>query len=145
RLAQALLSHRHAELPHGGAGRLSHGGDFIRGRIQYDMAVAHAAHQDAAGWSRRRVCLVATGDCQRLYAGVLPDDRAIVARHAGTFAAASNSVSVAGGVTVISDGAQPISIPLQRCATTFARGTRALEPLDLRIGAGETVVLLGPS
>jgi putative spermidine/putrescine transport system ATP-binding protein len=48
-------------------------------------------------------------------------------------------------VTVISDGAQPISITLQRCAKTFADGTRALEPLDLRIGAGETVVLLGPS
>ena len=28
---------------------------------------------------------------------------------------------------------------------TFADGTRALEPLDLAIAAGETVVLLGPS
>ena len=38
-----------------------------------------------------------------------------------------------------------VSIRLERCAKTFADGTRALEPLDLSIAAGETVVLLGPS
>ncbi|RFU46476.1 ABC transporter ATP-binding protein [Paraburkholderia sp. DHOC27] len=38
----------------------------------------------------------------------------------------------------------PVSITLAQCGKTF-RGTRALEPLDLRIGAGETLVLLGPS
>jgi putative spermidine/putrescine transport system ATP-binding protein len=48
-------------------------------------------------------------------------------------------------VTVIPDTAKPISIRLERCAKTFANGTRALEPLDLTIDAGETVVLLGPS
>ncbi|WP_109483198.1 ABC transporter ATP-binding protein [Paraburkholderia sp. C35] len=37
-----------------------------------------------------------------------------------------------------------IPITLTRCAKTF-RGTRVLEPLDLPIGAGETLVLLGPS
>jgi putative spermidine/putrescine transport system ATP-binding protein len=40
--------------------------------------------------------------------------------------------------------APSVSITLQRCAKTF-RGARVLEPLDLRIEAGETVVLLGPS
>ncbi|MFM0724452.1 ABC transporter ATP-binding protein [Paraburkholderia strydomiana] len=41
---------------------------------------------------------------------------------------------------------KPASIPitLTQCAKTF-RGTRVLEPLDLRIDAGETLVLLGPS
>jgi putative spermidine/putrescine transport system ATP-binding protein len=41
------------------------------------------------------------------------------------------------------DGA--LSIALQGCAKTFPDGTRALEPTDLAIAAGETVVLLGPS
>ena len=40
---------------------------------------------------------------------------------------------------------KPLSITLTGCAKTFADGTRALEPLDLKINAGETVVLLGPS
>jgi putative spermidine/putrescine transport system ATP-binding protein len=39
----------------------------------------------------------------------------------------------------------PLSIELKACAKTFANGTRVLEPLDLHIAAGETVVLLGPS
>jgi len=39
----------------------------------------------------------------------------------------------------------PMSIALKNCAKTFADGTRALEPLDLSINAGETVVFLGPS
>jgi putative spermidine/putrescine transport system ATP-binding protein len=37
-----------------------------------------------------------------------------------------------------------IPITLTQCAKTF-RGARVLEPLDLRIDAGETLVLLGPS
>jgi putative spermidine/putrescine transport system ATP-binding protein len=37
-----------------------------------------------------------------------------------------------------------VSIALTQCAKTF-RGTRVLEPLDLQIEAGETLVLLGPS
>jgi putative spermidine/putrescine transport system ATP-binding protein len=41
--------------------------------------------------------------------------------------------------------ATPLSIRMERCAKTFADGTRALDPLDLEIAAGETVVLLGPS
>jgi putative spermidine/putrescine transport system ATP-binding protein len=41
--------------------------------------------------------------------------------------------------------ATPLPIRLERCAKTFADGTRALDPLDLEIAAGETVVLLGPS
>ncbi len=40
---------------------------------------------------------------------------------------------------------QPLAITLSRCAKTFGDGTRALEPLDLDIKAGETVVFLGPS
>ena len=38
-----------------------------------------------------------------------------------------------------------VPIRLVRCAKTFDDGTRALEPLDLEIRAGETVVVLGPS
>jgi len=38
-----------------------------------------------------------------------------------------------------------IPIHLQRCTKTFPDGTRALQPLDLDIAAGETIVLLGPS
>jgi putative spermidine/putrescine transport system ATP-binding protein len=38
-----------------------------------------------------------------------------------------------------------VPIRLAQCAKTFRDGTRALEPLDLAISAGETVVLLGPS
>jgi putative spermidine/putrescine transport system ATP-binding protein len=37
------------------------------------------------------------------------------------------------------------AIRLVACAKTFADGVRALEPLDLEIAGGETVVLLGPS
>jgi putative spermidine/putrescine transport system ATP-binding protein len=40
---------------------------------------------------------------------------------------------------------KPLSIQLHSCAKTFADGTRVLEPLDLNINAGETLVLLGPS
>lgn len=36
-------------------------------------------------------------------------------------------------------------VQLQGCAKTFPDGTRALEPLDLQIAGGETVVFLGPS
>ncbi len=45
----------------------------------------------------------------------------------------------------MTDTAKPVSISLTNCAKTFADGTRALEPLDLAIDAGETVVFLGPS
>jgi putative spermidine/putrescine transport system ATP-binding protein len=38
-----------------------------------------------------------------------------------------------------------VPIELRGCAKTFADGTRALHPVDLRIAAGETLVLLGPS
>lgn len=38
-----------------------------------------------------------------------------------------------------------VAIRLRNCAKTFPDGTRALEPLDFEIAAGETVVLLGPS
>ena len=38
----------------------------------------------------------------------------------------------------------PVPIALTQCAKTF-HGTRVLEPLDLSIGSGETLVLLGPS
>ncbi len=37
------------------------------------------------------------------------------------------------------------SIRLEGCAKTFPDGTRALEPINLEIAGGETVVLLGPS
>lgn len=40
---------------------------------------------------------------------------------------------------------QAVAISLENCAKTFADGTRALEPVNLEIPAGETVVLLGPS
>ncbi len=39
----------------------------------------------------------------------------------------------------------PVSVRIERCGKTFADGTKALEPLDLEIKAGETVVFLGPS
>ncbi len=45
----------------------------------------------------------------------------------------------------ISEAAKPISITLQQCAKTFPDGTRALEPLDMKIEASETIVFLGPS
>lgn len=37
------------------------------------------------------------------------------------------------------------AIHLRDCGKTFADGTRALEPMDLDINGGETVVFLGPS
>jgi putative spermidine/putrescine transport system ATP-binding protein len=39
----------------------------------------------------------------------------------------------------------PVAVRLQRCAKTFARDFRALEPVDLEVRAGETLALLGPS
>ncbi|HXJ79629.1 MAG TPA: ABC transporter ATP-binding protein [Candidatus Methylomirabilis sp.] len=38
-----------------------------------------------------------------------------------------------------------VSIRLVQCGKTFADGTRAVEPLDLEVRAGETMVFLGPS
>ena len=38
-----------------------------------------------------------------------------------------------------------LTIELTSCAKTFADGTRVLEPLNMHIQAGETLVLLGPS
>ena len=43
------------------------------------------------------------------------------------------------------DAIRPVSVRLERCGKTFADGTKALEPLDLEIKAGETAVFLGPS
>jgi putative spermidine/putrescine transport system ATP-binding protein len=40
---------------------------------------------------------------------------------------------------------QPVTITLERCAKTYADGTRALQPTDLRVEGGETLALLGPS
>ncbi|TWC68291.1 ABC transporter ATP-binding protein [Herbaspirillum sp. SJZ099] len=40
---------------------------------------------------------------------------------------------------------QAVPIRLAQCAKSFENGTRALQPLDLEIRAGETLVLLGPS
>jgi putative spermidine/putrescine transport system ATP-binding protein len=37
------------------------------------------------------------------------------------------------------------AITLSACAKTFGDGTRALEPVNLEVEGGETVVLLGPS
>ena len=37
------------------------------------------------------------------------------------------------------------AVTLQSCSKTFPDGTRALEPVDLKVAGGETVVLLGPS
>ena len=45
----------------------------------------------------------------------------------------------------MSDTAAPLAIRLEGCGKTFPDGTRALEPLDLDIRAGETLVFLGPS
>ena len=46
----------------------------------------------------------------------------------------------------MSQGQDPgTAINLLSCAKTFANGVKALEPLDLEITGGETVVLLGPS
>lgn len=38
-----------------------------------------------------------------------------------------------------------VSITLTQCSRTFAGGNVALQPLDLQVNAGETLVLLGPS
>jgi putative spermidine/putrescine transport system ATP-binding protein len=40
---------------------------------------------------------------------------------------------------------RPVAITLERCAKTWPDGTRALQPLDLRVEGGETLALLGPS
>lgn len=39
----------------------------------------------------------------------------------------------------------PVSVRLEACAKTYPGGGRALEPLDLTIAGGETLVFLGPS
>ncbi|MFZ1493137.1 MAG: ABC transporter ATP-binding protein [Candidatus Competibacter denitrificans] len=40
---------------------------------------------------------------------------------------------------------EPLAIQLRACAKTFPGGARVLEPINLDIRAGETLVLLGPS
>ena len=54
-------------------------------------------------------------------------------------------MSVARTSVAATSDLRPVSVRLERCGKTFADGTRALEPLDLEINAGETVVFLGPS
>jgi putative spermidine/putrescine transport system ATP-binding protein len=43
------------------------------------------------------------------------------------------------------DNLAPTSIRLTQCSKRYADGTVAVDPLDLEIAAGETVVILGPS
>ena len=45
----------------------------------------------------------------------------------------------------MTEAGKPLAIALENCAKTFPDGTKALEPLDFAIHAGETVVFLGPS
>jgi putative spermidine/putrescine transport system ATP-binding protein len=45
----------------------------------------------------------------------------------------------------MTEASKPLAIALENCAKTFPDGTKALEPLDFAIEAGETVVFLGPS
>ena len=40
---------------------------------------------------------------------------------------------------------EPVPVRLEGCSKTFGNGARALEPLDLTIRGGETMVFLGPS
>src|SRR5207244_7947653 len=40
---------------------------------------------------------------------------------------------------------EAVAVRLVNCAKTFPDGTRAVEPLDLEIRGGETIVFLGPS
>jgi putative spermidine/putrescine transport system ATP-binding protein len=51
-------------------------------------------------------------------------------------------MTTATGSAIAGHGA---ALRLERCGKTFADGTRALEPADLDIARGETLVLLGPS
>ena len=60
-------------------------------------------------------------------------------------AGATASRSSAGGVSGSRAAAGSVPIRLAAVGKTFADGTRALEPIDLEIAAGETLVLLGPS
>ena len=53
------------------------------------------------------------------------------------------SAAGAGASDARADGG--VAIRLRGCGRTFADGTRALQPTDLDVAAGETVVLLGPS
>ena len=55
------------------------------------------------------------------------------------------SHSSAGGASGPRAAAGSVPIRLDAVAKTFPDGTRALEPIDLEIAAGETLVLLGPS
>jgi putative spermidine/putrescine transport system ATP-binding protein len=45
----------------------------------------------------------------------------------------------------INDTNRGVAVRIEACGKTFADGTRALQPVDLAIARGETVVLLGPS
>ncbi len=54
-------------------------------------------------------------------------------------------MSAAGGGAGEARAGGGVAIRLRGCGRTFADGTRALQPTDLEIAAGETVVLLGPS
>src|SRR3990172_8265249 len=142
RIFPAHLHRRAAELPFRHPGGLAHGRDPVHGRVQHDLAPPHAAHQDAARRSRRRLRFAPPRGRQRLHPGVLRHDRPAPHRHpgAGPAGRAGNESDAA-----MSEAPAPLAIRLERCGKTFADGTRALEPLDLEIRAGETLVVLGPS
>jgi putative spermidine/putrescine transport system ATP-binding protein len=105
-------------------------------RVQLDMDAAHAADQDSAGRSGRRLRLDAAGGGLGLHARVFRDGAAAADRHAMGRRARAEARAMTGL------GAR---IALSDVAKTFEGGARALTPSSIEIERGEILALLGPS
>src|SRR5215469_10448170 len=121
------------------SGRLADGGDAVARRVQSHLDAAHTADEDLAGGPGRQLRVHAARGRLRLHAGILRDDHPAAGRDAGLRRLGRNAE---GGAMKTEHG---VAVHVAACAKTFADGTRALEPVTLDIGRGETVVLLGPS
>src|SRR5829696_899377 len=130
--------------------RLADGCDALGRRVQHHLDAAYANQQDGAGRPCRQLRLDADRDRQRLYDDLSPDDRAVAApdpvhRGAGPAPPRRQRRGRAARRFIVMARSAGIPVRLQGCAKTFRDGTRALEPLDVLIEGGETLVLLGPS
>ncbi len=101
---------------------------------------------DPAGGAGGQLRLHASRNRQCLHAGFLHHDRAAADRHPDAGWCAQGPSPEVPPVTAIPPKPRTgAAITLTRLRQNLRDGTRALEPVDLAIAAGETVVLLGPS
>ena len=117
------------------------------GEFNLTLAAHHAAHPDACrsgspvAYTNSRLEL---GSAYTLLFFVMIIPLLVALQLCGNPSRAPRKAGAMDG-RVMTVRLVPPRFMLRSCGKTFGGGTRAVEPLDLEIAAGETVVLLGPS